>query len=90
MGGSSHPRIAIDFVVAEGALVRMIGLVERRGFIVHGIGMTKHDEGETGQMVVELEARDPGRHLDVLSLQLGRLHGVTNVSTFTPAAEAAS
>jgi acetolactate synthase regulatory subunit len=41
-------------------------------------------------MVVELAPRDAGRSLDILDLQLRRLHGVTHVSTFTPATEALS
>jgi acetolactate synthase-1/3 small subunit/acetolactate synthase II small subunit len=83
-------RIAIDFAVAEGAVIRAIGLIERRGFVVHGLGMTEHDGGETASMVIELSPRDASRRLDVLDLQLRRLHGVTHVSTFNPQEEVAS
>jgi acetolactate synthase II small subunit len=82
-------RLAINFTVAEGAVVRMLGLIERRGFAVTGLGMTEHGAGETASMVVELAPRDAGRSLDTLDLQLRRLHGVSHVSTFT-AAEALS
>lgn len=65
-------RIAIDFRPAEGAAIRIIGLVERRGFRVTRIAM---DAGEEA-MTLTLEPRDPGRGLDVLARQIDRLHDV--------------
>jgi acetolactate synthase-1/3 small subunit/acetolactate synthase II small subunit len=82
--------IRIDFAIAEGAVIRMLGLIERRGFLVRGLGMTEHESGETASMVVELSARDPGRSLDTLDLQLRRLHGITNVSVSSSAMSFAS
>ncbi len=73
-------RINIDFDVAEGAVIRMLGLVERRGFDVRGVGMTEHPGGETASMTLELAARDSDRRLEVLDLQLRRLHGVRGVA----------
>jgi acetolactate synthase II small subunit len=83
-------RLAINFAVAEGAVVRMLGLIERRGFAVTGLGMTEHGAGDTASMVVELAPRDATRRLDVLDLQLRRLHGVSHVAAFTPATESLS
>jgi acetolactate synthase regulatory subunit len=82
--------IAIEFAVAEGAVVRMIGLIERRGFEVRGLGMTEHVPDGTASMVVELRPRGPLRRLGALDLQLRRLHGVTQVTMFDPEAEAVS
>jgi acetolactate synthase II small subunit len=85
-----NARIAIDFAVAEGAVVRLVGLIERRGFIVEALDMREDPAGVRASMNVELRARDAGRSFDVLDLQLRRIHGVSQVSVFTPAAEAAS
>lgn len=71
-------RIAIDFAPAEGAVIRILGLVERRGFIVRAIAMADGDG--VGRMTLDVEARDAGRRLDVLDLQLRRLHDVREVS----------
>ena len=80
----------IDFQPEEGAVIRMIGLIERRGFQVRGLGMTEDDGGRTASLVVDIEARDPARNLATLDLQLRRIHGVKNISVFTPAAGAVS
>lgn len=80
-------RMRIDFMPAEGAVVRLIGLIERRGFQVRGLGMTEED-AERASLVVELEPRDPTRSLKTLDLQLRRIQGVRNISVFTPAAGA--
>jgi acetolactate synthase regulatory subunit len=77
-----NPRISIDFEPAEGAVVRMLGLIERRGFEVRGIGMTEHDGGGSASMMLELAPRDPSRRVEVLDLQLRRLHGVRDIATF--------
>lgn len=82
-------RLRIEFQPEEGAIVRMLGLIERRGFTLRGIGMNEED-GESASLVVELDARDPARSLQILDLQLRRLHGVRQVSIFTPAAGAVS
>lgn len=83
-------RISIEFAIAEGAVLRMLGLVERRGFLVSGIGMTEHEDGETASMMIEVVPRDDGRRLDVLDLQLRRLHGVRRVSLFSPSIASAA
>ena len=72
------PQVTIDFNAAEGAVVRMIGLVERRGFRVRGIAMA--EEADKSSMRLDVQPLDDKRSLDVLALQLGRLHEVRNVS----------
>ena len=71
-------RVVIDFASAEGAIVRMIGLVERRGFRVSGIAMA--EEADKASLTLDVQPLDPKRSLDVLALQLGRLHEVRQVS----------
>ena len=75
-----NDRIRIDFAIMEGAVLRVLGLVERRGYCVHGIGMTEHEDGETASLVLDVAPRDSGRGLDVLALQLRRLVGIRSVS----------
>ena len=71
-------RVVIDFRPEEGAVPRIVGLVERRGFELRGMSMVG------GALTLELEPRDPGRRLDLLDRQLCRLDGVSKVSVFSP------
>ena len=71
-------RVVIDFAVSEGAVVRMVRLVERRGFRVRGIAMA--EEEERASLTLDLQPLDSKRCLDVLALQLQRLHEVREVS----------
>ncbi len=73
-------RISIHFALAEGAVLRIIGLMERRGYQVRAIGMSERDDGETASMVVEIAPRDADRRLEVLDRQLRRLVDVRSVS----------
>ncbi len=72
-------RMFIEFEPCEGAIIRMIGLVERRGFIVRRVAMAEQPCGRRATLTFMAEGRDPGRSIDVLALQLGRLHGVGRV-----------
>jgi acetolactate synthase II small subunit len=71
-------RIEIGFAMAEGALLRMLGLVERRGFEVCAVSMAER-EGQ-GLLSLEVRPRDAGRRLEVIAAQLRRLHDVRIVS----------
>ena len=71
-------RITIRFAPGEGAVGRIVTLVERRGFIMRALAM--NDEGDCASMTLDLVARDTSRRLDVLDLQLKRLIGVTSVT----------
>lgn len=75
-------RLMISFTLAEGAVVRMLGLVERRGYAVLGINMEERHEGAS--IIVDLEPRDPARRIDVVAKQLHRLVDVNSVSIVTP------
>jgi acetolactate synthase regulatory subunit len=76
-------RIVIDFAAAEGAVLRMLGLVERRGFEVRGISMGQQDG--RGSLTLDVQPRDESRRLEVVAGQLKRLNEVRNVSLSTPA-----
>lgn len=71
-------RLAIDFTSIEGAVPRMLGLVERRGFDLSGISMIER-EGQ-GRLVLDVRPRDASRQLDVVARQLRRLHEVQRVT----------
>jgi len=73
-------RLTIEYYVAEGAVIRMVGLVERRGFRVTRIVMAEQPCGRRGTLVLEVAPGAGDRSADILALQLGRLHGVTRVT----------
>ncbi len=75
-------RIEIDFAMAEGAMLRVLGLIERRGFVVRGLSMT--GQGDRGSLAVDVQPRDAGRRLDVMAAQLRRLVDVRHVSVSSP------
>jgi acetolactate synthase II small subunit len=75
-----NARLTIEYYVAEGAVIRMIGLVERRGFRVTRIVMAEQPCGRRGTLVIEVAASDAARSIDILALQIGRIHGVTRVT----------
>ena len=77
-------KLVVDFAPMEGAVLRMLGLVERRGFRVSRIGMTEQPCGKQASLALDLVARDGGRRIDVLGLQLRRLHGVSGVTHASP------
>jgi acetolactate synthase regulatory subunit len=75
-----HARMFIEYAAGEGAMVRMLGLVERRGFIVRRAAMAEQPCGRRATLALTVEPRDASRSIDVLALQLGRLHGVGRVA----------
>jgi acetolactate synthase regulatory subunit len=75
-----NARLTIEYYVAEGAVIRMVGLVERRGFRVTRIVMAEQPCGRRGTLALEVTASDAARSIDILALQIGRIHGVTRVT----------
>jgi acetolactate synthase regulatory subunit len=59
---------------AEGAIVRTLGLIERRGFTVTAITTCNEVNSET--LVLRLEIASEGRPFDVLIRQILRLFDV--------------
>ena len=71
-------RIEITFSPGEGAVLRMLGLVERRGFLVSGITMSSGVD--RASLALDVAPRDPSRRLDVVARQLRRLVDVQSVA----------
>jgi len=63
---------------ADGALQRLIGLVERRGFFIDAMNMAP--EGASLRIALTVRGRDAGRSMDNLGLQIDRLVGARRVS----------
>ena len=62
---------------ADGALQRLIGLVERRGF--HIDAMSLSDEGAMRGVQLQVRGRDEGRCTENLGRQIDKLIGATRV-----------
>ena len=81
-------RLIISFTPAEGAVIRMLGLVERRGYALRGLAM--EELANTASLVLDVEPRDPSRRVEVIARQLDRLVEVNNVSIVTGTQAAAA
>ena len=81
-------RLEIGFANNEGAVLRVLGAVERRGFELRGISMAERD-GE-GALSLDVQARFSERSLDVVAAQLRRLDDVRQVSFSTSGPGASS
>lgn len=74
--------ISIEFDFREGAIRRLLGVIEARGFQVRTMSMGA--DIESSNMTVGVTPRDEGRCLDVLSRQIARVQGVRHVAKMTP------
>ncbi len=77
---SEAQRLFVEFEIAEGAVVRMLGLIERRGFRVRRVAMAEQPCGRRASLALAIAPMDDGRCVDVLARQLERLHGVCRVT----------
>ena len=70
--------LTIEFSPEEGAIIRLLGLIERRGYEVKTINLpiTNKDKSSLDIAVI---ARDTGRDIGVLQRQISRLIGVRRV-----------
>jgi acetolactate synthase regulatory subunit len=71
----------ISFTPAEGAVVRMLGLVERRGYALRGLAMEEQANGAS--IMIDIEPRDSSRRVEVVARQLDRLVDVNSISILT-------
>ncbi|HEX7800698.1 MAG TPA: ACT domain-containing protein [Asticcacaulis sp.] len=71
--------IHIELDRLEGSLVRVIGLIERRGFHIDALELYGLGEDRRGATVT-VRPRDPSRNADMLGLQIDRLYGVRRLS----------
>lgn len=72
--------LTIAFDAAEGAVPRLLTLIERRGFALTGIRM---ESGAPARIALDLSPRDAGRCPHTLDRQLRRLHGIHDISVAT-------
>jgi acetolactate synthase II small subunit len=72
-------RLVVEYMAGEGALVRMLGVVERRGFILRRSVMAELPCGRRATLALTVEPRDSGRSVETLARQLARLHGVGRI-----------
>ena len=70
--------IVIDFNRSEGVVLRLIGLVERRGFEVTSVSMPDAGPGPS-RLTLGLRAREESRRVDGLSRHIAKVYGVTHV-----------
>jgi acetolactate synthase-1/3 small subunit len=61
---------------ADGSLLRLIGLIERRGFFIDRIEMDRPDNRGARKIALGVRARDAHRCVEVLGRQIDRLYGV--------------
>ncbi|TNE88121.1 MAG: hypothetical protein EP330_15805 [Deltaproteobacteria bacterium] len=67
-------RLTIDLADLEGALLRLLGTTERRGWRAVAV----HARSHADRLAVDLTVRGTGR-IDLLTRQLSRLHEVAHV-----------
>jgi acetolactate synthase II small subunit len=71
--------IHIELDRLEGSLLRILGLVERRGFHIDGMELFDLGEDKRG-LTLKVRPRDASRSLDTLGLQIDRLYGIKRLS----------
>lgn len=83
-------QIDIDFLPAEGAVVRLIGLVERRGYELDAVNYAP--ASTTHRLTMTVRPRPGLRRIETLKAQIARMYGVMSVSERidSPRLEAAS
>lgn len=75
--------IQITIRRVEGAIIRTLGLIERRGFAVTSV--STNDSACETEMTLALTVESPERSVEVLIRQIGRLYDVCRVQhTRTP------
>lgn len=71
--------IHIELDRLEGSLIRLLGLIERRGFHIDEMEMFDLGDDKRGASIT-VRPRDPSRNADMLGLQIDRLYGVKRLS----------
>ncbi|MDV6332332.1 ACT domain-containing protein [Asticcacaulis sp. 201] len=72
--------IHIELDRLEGSLLRILGLVERRGFNIDGAELYDLGEDKRG-LSLTVRPRDLSRSLDILGLQIDRLYGIKRLAS---------
>jgi acetolactate synthase II small subunit len=76
--------IEVGLTHAEGAIVRTLGLIERRGFVVNAVETLQDPQG--GPLLLRVEVGSRGRPFDVLVRQIMRLFDVRHALLVEPQA----
>ena len=71
--GSTHFEIRLDH--SEGAMLRCLGLIQRRGYTITEMAMRPCADGQALSMVIDTN----GRSAETLMRQIQRLHDVVSV-----------
>jgi acetolactate synthase-1/3 small subunit/acetolactate synthase II small subunit len=79
-----NARLKIEYANNEGALLRVLGVVERRGFMIKSVAMNEHADGGTASLIVEVAPRGSERRLEVLTAFLRRMYEVQSINSFEP------
>ncbi len=72
--------IHIELDRKEGSLMRILGLIERRGFHIDELELFDLGEDKRG-LNVSVRVRDAGRTLETLGLQIDRLYGIKRLDS---------
>lgn len=75
----------VEFARSEGALLRLVGLIERKGFEVIGLDMKGPENGRS-RATFEIAPRDAGRRTEVLARHVAKQYGVLAVRATEDAA----
>ena len=67
----------------EGAIIRLLGLIERRGFSV--TAMNAHSDDARQEVEITVHLRSAGRSVETLARQIEKLYDVRSVACLTPA-----
>jgi acetolactate synthase regulatory subunit len=74
--------LQINFRPTEGALIRILGVIEEHGFRLGDL--TVRDEDSDGSIIVDFQAKDHARRVDVLAHDVGQLVDVKSVLIGAP------
>jgi len=67
----------------EGAMIRLLGLIERRGFSV--TAMKAHSDEAAQQVEITIDVWSAGRSVETLARQIEKLYDVRSVACLTAA-----
>ena len=70
----------------EGAIIRLLGLIERRGFSV--TGMHAHTDDARQEVEITVHVRSATRSVETLAKQIEKLYDVRSVACLTAGAPA--
>jgi acetolactate synthase II small subunit len=73
--------LRMNIYKVEGALIRLLGLIERRGFSV--TSMNAHTDDGAQQVEVTVHLHSAGRSVETLTRQIQKLYDVRSVSCLT-------